>query len=183
MCEFSESDIGGVSGRAREYFTSTPDLWRARHMCLHFGEIRRESPYISTSNAIFKTQLLREAGKFNPSLRRCGEDTIISKKVIKLGYRLIYTPEAKCWHMRQDNIFSALKSYWHYHYFGYFQDITLKRTIKSFFFNNIRNTYWLFKEDITRFKLRFIIIDCLFFFIAAINDIYTLWRYKSLHKL
>jgi cellulose synthase/poly-beta-1,6-N-acetylglucosamine synthase-like glycosyltransferase len=76
------------------------------------GVIKKEMLYLAGCNCIFKKDKLIEAGLYDTSNKTNGEDTFISFKLKKLGYKLFFEPTAISYHLRKDNVFSVIRTRW-----------------------------------------------------------------------
>ena len=63
-------------------------------------------PYVATANWSSRLSVLRQVGGFNERFLR-GQDSELSRRILRAGYRLVYAPEAVVYH-RNKRTFSAL---------------------------------------------------------------------------
>lgn len=114
--EFPEA--AGAGGMMEEAYAISPaDRWRSIHMAQHWGGKQLVNPrFLFGSNTLFKTVALRRAGGYDAALRTNNEDRTISDKLYALGMKLVYTPAARCRHMRRDTIRTILPGYWKWHH-------------------------------------------------------------------
>ena len=174
--EMELSKAGGVGGKLIETHTgSMADAWRNTHMRQSWGEEKvLNPPFLFGSNTLFQKQLLMNAGLYHPQCKTNAEDVKLCEKIRK-KVKLVYTPEARCWHLRRDTICSVLKTYWQWHFYGQYSKI-IKRKI---FFSNITNLK-VFKNlifnDIKKYYIQNIMIDHLY----LIFSIYYDWKYTIL---
>jgi glycosyltransferase involved in cell wall biosynthesis len=115
-------DVSGVGGELREaYQTELPDRWRAKHMLQRRGPERiYRPPFIWGSNSLFRREVLFEAGLYNVVCRTNAEDVKLCE-IIRDRHVLIYTPFAKCNHLRRDTVRSVMRNFWKWYYYGCFQ--------------------------------------------------------------
>jgi len=109
---FENNKLVGVGGRMDESFCSLADQWRARNLVQHFGEDEKQVSFLSGSNTIFKKAALLSAGLYDESFRCNHEDTDISRRLIDHGGQLMYVPQAKAVHIKQDTLYSVMRSCW-----------------------------------------------------------------------
>ena len=94
---FHDKDVGGVYGR-QEPLPDTPvidkrDLWTI------FGEekrIQKEDCYFHNANSIIP-RVLWDKVKFNEEVSSL-EDRAWAKKILSLGYKIVYEPHASVYH-------------------------------------------------------------------------------------
>ncbi|MEI8012810.1 MAG: glycosyltransferase family 2 protein, partial [Candidatus Omnitrophota bacterium] len=116
--KFTQNNVGGVGGRLVErYGVSIMDQWRMRHMLQHWGDQENDAPaFLFGSNTIFRKKTVLGVGGYNEIFWSNYEDVDLSKKICLTGEKLIYYPDARVEHYRQDTVLSLLKSYWLWHY-------------------------------------------------------------------
>ncbi len=133
MAEFTDERVTGVGGCLVERNARTPgDHWRDTHLRQSHGEQRLTAPpFLFGSNTVFRTAALQSAGLYDERCRTNGEDAAISKELLAAGAILIYTPAARCEHLRRDSVPSIMRTYWRWNYFGNWREVTLHRTLKS----------------------------------------------------
>lgn len=159
---FKNKKIAGVGGNLNEKSTKNlPDLWRSVHMKQNWGNKRIINPkFLFGSNCVLRKDALIKTGFYNNQYKTNYEDVDLSKRLKKIGYDLIYEPNAKAIHLKQDSIKSVLKSSWHWSLFSY----NLPSTILWFLFRFLTDCYKFvnyFLEDIINFKVNLIFIDLL----------------------
>lgn len=64
---------------------------------------RRVVDHNPTNNASIRKSVLSEVGYFNEELK-VAEDIELDLRIIKYGYKLVYTPEAKVWHRQRQEL-------------------------------------------------------------------------------
>lgn len=141
MKEFVSEDIAGVGGCMLEkHKTSYADKWRNTHMRQCWGNKKLyDVAFLFGSNTCYKTENIINVGMYDEMAKTNGEDVYISEQIRKSGKRIVFTPLAKCYHLRQDTVESVIKTRWRWVYFG-----------DKFYLNqNIKNTL---KANITHFK-------------------------------
>jgi cellulose synthase/poly-beta-1,6-N-acetylglucosamine synthase-like glycosyltransferase len=60
-------------------------------------------PYVSTANWSSRLSLLKDVGLFDEALTR-GEDVDLSWRILQLGYRLVYEPDAVIYHRHERSL-------------------------------------------------------------------------------
>lgn len=118
LAAFKENNVAGVGGRLDEACRETlGDRWRAVHMAQHWGDNRIVNPrFLFGANTVFDAEILRKAGGYARELRSNYEDVSISDKIREMGFDLIYTPEAKALHLREDSEYSIIPGFWKWHH-------------------------------------------------------------------
>jgi len=112
MERFNSSKIAGAGGNLLETYSSTVfDLWRSVHMKQHWEEKTAVS-FLFGSNTVFRKKALVKAGLYNESLKNNYEDVEICNHLKKKGYNLIYEPKAMVDHIKSDDLYSILNTYW-----------------------------------------------------------------------
>jgi len=120
--------VAAVGGRLQERYTDTPaDLWRAVHMPQQYGEHELVDPRIlfgaTTSGRV---EALRRVGGWDDRYLTNFEDVDLSTRLKAAGFRLLYAPSCRAWHLRRDSLDSVLKGIWSWNYYGYeasFKDV------------------------------------------------------------
>jgi GT2 family glycosyltransferase len=75
-----------------------------------------EVPYrafFPTANAAFRRTVLSSLGGFDPSLS-IGEDIDLSFRILRAGWKLVYSPAAVVRHKHRESIRDVLRQFWHY---------------------------------------------------------------------
>ena len=114
----NESGACGVAGRMDEFLQEgVGNQWRSVHMAQHWGEDIIENPrFLFGANTLFVRDVLVESGFYDENLRTNNEDRTMSEKIFSSGRKLVYTPHAKCFHLREDSAESILSGYWGWHH-------------------------------------------------------------------
>jgi len=107
-------DTAGAGGRVEEgNISSLFDAWRSIHMQQHWGADKKTNPpFLFGSNTLFRREALIKAGLYNESYRNNFEDVDISTRLRKIGYNLVYEPQAAAVHLKKDDLFSLLNNFW-----------------------------------------------------------------------
>jgi|GEM_PF-3697743 len=101
----------GVGGDLIESETkSIADKWRARMMAQTHGGAEKIGINLFGCNTLHRVATLLEVGGFNPRYTKAYEDIDISQRLIKAGHKLVYTPTARCFHLRKDTVTTVLRS-------------------------------------------------------------------------
>jgi glycosyltransferase involved in cell wall biosynthesis len=113
MEEFKSPLVVGSGGRLLETRTSSVfDLWRSIHMKQSWEDTKAEPPFLFGSNTVFRRNALLEAGLYNEGLRNNYEDVDICQRLKNKGYTLRYQPQAYAEHLKKDNLYSLLNTFW-----------------------------------------------------------------------
>ena len=124
--------VWGVGGELIEGHRIAPgDRWRDAHMRQSWGPVRREKPpFLFGSNTLFRRAALTEAGGYDPRCRTNAEDVKLCEK-IRDRCTLVYTPAARCTHLRQYTALSVARTCWKWHYFGSYAPVDLAGTLAA----------------------------------------------------
>lgn len=121
MKHFDDEKLGGVGGRLLEgYRSSACDFWRSVHMKQEWGEKVTNPPFLFGSNTVFRRKALVKVGLYRETLQNNYEDVDISRRMRRAGYALVYDPQARAEHLRQDTLASLFDTYWKWN-FSYYQ--------------------------------------------------------------
>jgi glycosyltransferase involved in cell wall biosynthesis len=150
MAEFTEEHIAGIGGCLVERHVSTmADHWRDTHMRQCRGPKRLvDPPFLFGSNTVFRTDALRHAGLYDERCRTNGEDAAISEAVRQTGGQLIYTPDARCEHLRHDSLASIMRTYWRWNRGGRQKPLTGRNTRRALTRNFRRINSHCLKPDL-----------------------------------
>lgn len=184
MKNFTDEKIAMVGGKLMEkHISAVADRWRMVHMAQHWGDSLIRNPgFLSGSNNVSRISLADSVGLFNVRHRRNNEDVDFSRRLLKKGFSLIYTPKARVRHFRQDTVRSVLETYWHWSYY-FFVDANLspdsiKNLLKKIVWN-FRIAAGFAREDICNRNFSFLNIDLLLIFYHLCLD---LKYYKVNHR-
>lgn len=112
---FSEDDVAGCGGKilsykpqnAFEMYAEKRESYVNLRSCLGY---KFYLPYLITSNAAFRRDILEKTGMFDVNLRY-HEDLDLSWRICLDGYRLKYVEEAVIYHIQRDNLFDFFIHY------------------------------------------------------------------------
>ena len=164
MKDFTSDEIACACGNLEEHYKErTADLWRLIHMKQNWGKKMIINPkFLFGSNCVFRKNAVKNVGLYNIKYRTNYEDVDISNRLKVKGYKLIYEPNAKAIHLKQDSITSVLKSSWNWTLFSYNPPANLWEFFLRFFTDAYKGlTYML--EDIVNLRLRLVFLDLLIF--------------------
>lgn len=118
--QYTSEKIVGVGGQAIESnIKNIYDQWRKLYLEPSRGNRKIDDvEYISGLCSSYRQKALEVAGGFNPLFRTNAEDFEMGLKLHEAGYRLVYTPEAKVYHQKTDDLKSLLKTGFNYTYWG-----------------------------------------------------------------
>ncbi len=112
MKRFNSLKISGAGGKLLETYSSTAfDLWRSVHM-KQYWEKESAASFLFGSNTVFRKKALVKSGLYNESLKNNYEDVEICKHLKEKGYNFIYEPKAIVDHLKSDDLYSILNTYW-----------------------------------------------------------------------
>ncbi len=146
--EMEATGAAGVGGDLMETCCDgLANLWRCRHMRQSWGPERKERPpFLFGSNTLFTRQAIQAAGGYDERLRTNAEDVKLCE-AIRDRMLLVYTPAAKCSHLRKDSLASLLHAYWRWHYYGTHTPVSVSKNVESHW-KAIKRLGRLFREDL-----------------------------------
>ncbi len=164
MKNFIGDKIAGACGNLEEYHKDrTADFWRLIHMKQNWGKKVIINPkFLFGSNCVFRKNAVKDMGLYKIKYKTNYEDVNISNRLKSKGYELIYEPNAKAIHLKQDSITSVLKGSWNWTLFSYSQPDSLWNVFLRFFTDGYKSLTYLI-EDIVHLRLKLIFIDILVF--------------------
>lgn len=179
LAEEMTEEVSGVGGELLEYYQETlPDRWRAHHMLQRRGPRRiYRPPFIWGSNSLFRKEALHAAGLYNVRCRTNAEDVKLCE-IIRDEHVLIYTPFAKCNHLRRDTIRSVMRNFWKWYYYGCFQTPSLGCTVTSNG-RHFRRLWGILKKDIADRDLARAALSLALFPYTFARDWIDLWRRRN----
>ncbi len=183
MNSFISPKVGGVGGRMLERKTKhIIDSWRAVHMKQEWGEKKTSSiRFLFGSNTVFRKKCILNSGGYNEKYATNYEDVDISKKVKRLGYSLVYVPEALVYHTKKDSLSSLFSAYWNWNFMyhqgkGYYRDYQkLSVKIKE----NIGLANRFMTDDFLHKRLKLMYIDFLLCMYLFFQDFLFIYQKKN----
>tara|TARA_B100000214_G_C23892120_1_gene592310 strand:- start:83 stop:925 length:843 start_codon:yes stop_codon:yes gene_type:complete len=138
------------------------NLWRAKYYSQNWGKkFILNPPFLYGCNTLLKKSAWKNVNGYDESLKTNGEDVDFTNRIKShQNYQTIYQPDAKCYHLQDDDIESLTNRIWRYHSFGYkikkpsFRKF-LKLSIKQSRFFLIRFFKSLIKFDLINIKISF----------------------------
>ena len=109
------------------------NAWRAKYYSQNWGnKLVSNPPFLFGCNTILIKSLWKRVNGYDEKFKTNGEDiNFIQKIKSETDSQIIYQPEAKCFHLQDDNIESLSKRVWRYHSFGYkIKEPSFKKFIK-----------------------------------------------------
>ncbi len=172
-------NVAGSGGRLIEMNNrALPDRWRTLHMIQHRGpNMIDHSDFLFGHSTLFRKAALEQVGLYNESLKTNNEDEYICQRVLGAGYSLVYHPDAVVEHLRTDTLFSLLRTYWRWWFFGYKKDITYRNAIGQMLFHCRTEFPALLATDIRARDLNCAVISGM----AVAYSIWSDFRYLSAH--
>ena len=162
MPEIEKKNVSMCGGKMDEYLLNNNiNLWRAKYYSQNWGnKLVYNPPFLFGCNTILIKSLWKRVNGYDEKLKTNGEDiNFIQKIKSETNSQIIYQPEAKCFHLQDDNIESLSKRVWRYHSFGYkIKEPSLKKLIKL----SVKQTKFLlqrFFKSLIKFDLSGIAIS------------------------
>jgi glycosyltransferase involved in cell wall biosynthesis len=176
LAEEMTEDVSGVGGELLEaYQTELPDRWRAHHMLQRRGPERiYRPPFIWGSNSLFRKSAILAAGLYNVRCRTNAEDVKLCE-IIRDDHVLVYTPLARCNHLRRDTVRSLMRNFWKWYYYGCFQTPEPQCTLAS----NSRHfarLWGILKKDLADRDIPRAVLTLALFPYTFVRDWLDLWR-------
>jgi hypothetical protein len=113
------------------------------HMPQHLGPADRIDPgFLYGATTACRVSVLRELGGWNEEYRSNFEDVDLSQRIKKSGFKLLYAPACRAWHLRRDNLESVLRTFWNWNYFGY---ENLFATVESWLSGRLPSIWWRYR--------------------------------------
>ena len=153
------------------------NLWRAKYYSQNWGKkIVLDPPFLFGCNTMLIKSAWKKVNGYNEELKTNGEDINFVHRVrSKTDGQIIYQPNAKCYHLQDDNIETLSKRVWRYHSFAYkIKEPSIKKLFKlsikqsKFFFQrlfkgiiilDLSDIYISFKVFINFIKLEYIFLN------------------------
>ncbi|SPP65634.1 glycosyltransferase [Nitrospira lenta] len=166
-----EPGIAGAGGRLIERYVIGPgDVWRDTFMRQSHGDVAREVGGLFGSNTVFWTDMLRSVEGYDPRCRTNGEDAIMAERLKAIGLRFRYTPDARCWHLRQDTVPSIMNTFWRWLYFSKQDEKLVVSKVLRSSVQNFRDLFWTMSRSIRAGKLSCVWIALLLPFYRSCKD-------------
>ena len=131
--EIEKKNVSMCGGKMDEYLLDNKiNLWRAKYYSQNWGnKLVFNPPFLFGCNTILIKSLWNRVNGYDEKFKTNGEDiNFIQKIKSQTDSQIIYQPEAKCFHLQDDNIESLSKRVWRYHSFGYkIKDPSFKKLI------------------------------------------------------
>ena len=145
------------------------ERWRAVHMKHHWGEKKIVNPaFLSGSNMVIRKEVFEKTGLYNERYKTNYEDVDMSSRIREKGYDLIYEPDAKAWHIKEDTVRTLLESHWAWRTY-----LFNKKFITRLFFHFSLSIHWILK-DVLKGRIGFIFLNILTFPVSVYLDIKNL---------
>ena len=144
--EIEKKNVSMCGGKMDEYLLDNKiNLWRAKYYSQNWGnKLVFNPPFLFGCNTILIKSLWNRVNGYDEKFKTNGEDiNFIQKIKSQTDSQIIYQPEAKCFHLQDDNIKSLSKRVWRYHSFGYkIKDPSFKKLINL----SIKQTKFFFQR-------------------------------------
>lgn len=165
--EFDKSEVMGAGGCL---VTSRDEPWIARiagyEVENKFATKERYPKHITSANAIYRSEVFEEIGKFDEKLVNASLDSDVNSRLIDKGYKLAYVRDAKALHHYKPTFLGYLKRQYNYaRYRIYVKNLALYPADKLLAFN-------VFLSGLFIFSLLLIHIS---FYIPLVILFFILW--------
>ena len=101
-------------GKMDEYLLKNKiNVWRAKYYSQNWGNnLISNPPFLFGCNTILVKSVWEKVNGYDEKLKTNGEDiNFIQKIKLETDVQIVYQPEAKCFHLQDDNIESLSKEY------------------------------------------------------------------------
>ena len=122
IIEIEKENVLMCGGKMNEQLLENKiNVWRAKYYSQNWGErMLTNPPFLFGCNTILTKSVWKKVNGYDEKLKTNGEDIDFIHKIrSQTNSQIIYQPEAKCYHLQDDNIESLSKRVWRYHSFGY----------------------------------------------------------------
>ena len=146
---FDDKGYTGAGGRLIEKNKDYCSRWRSTHMRQDWGLHRRDNPrFLFGSNCAFKKKDILDIGGYDEKYKTNYEDVDMSDRLKSKGYKLVYEPDAVCYHRKRDNILSLMKSYYGWTFYGYPVPDSFQRLLQRTVIFNPHKSFKLLLKDL-----------------------------------
>ena len=128
-----KNNIVMCGGKMIERIDNRFNSWRAKYYSQNWGDNNVENPpFLYGSNTIQLKSAWLKVNGYDEKLKTNGEDISFTNKIREQeNYKLLYSAQALCHHLQDDNLNSLSKRVWRYHSYGYkIKEPSLYRFIK-----------------------------------------------------
>lgn len=141
---FQEHGVTGAGGQGIESVQKTIyDRWRSFHASQGHGhETLRQVEHLFGLCMAYRREALLEIGGFDTRLRTNAEDMDIGYRLTDAGKRLVYNPEAKVFHQRQDDHASLRRMMHQWYYWAFIIKAKNGRNPWTLAFGTLRRLFW-----------------------------------------
>lgn len=111
-------EIVAAGGKMIERYRDTiPDMWRSIHLKQHWGDHPfLNPPILFGSSSMHRVSVLSRLNGWNENLKTNWEDTELTERLMRSGYKIAYNPLLKLEHLKRDNIHSVLRMFWNWYF-------------------------------------------------------------------
>ncbi len=128
-----KNNIVMCGGKMIERIDGRFNSWRAKYYSQNWGDKDLENPpFLYGCNTIQLKSAWLKVNGYDEKLKTNGEDISFTNKIREQqNYKLLYSAQALCHHLQDDNLNSLSKRVWRYHSYGYkIKEPSLYRFIK-----------------------------------------------------
>lgn len=167
--EFDNPEVMGAGGCL---VTSRDEPWIARIAGYEtenkFATKERYPKHITSANAIYRSEVFEEVGKFDESLINASLDSDVNSRLINKGYKLAYVRETKALHHYKPTFLGYLKRQYDYaRYRIYVENLVLYPADKFLAFNVFLSG--LFIVSVLLLPIFYYIPLAMFFFVILLQ--------------
>lgn len=186
VTHLDDPKVAGAAGRLEEtHLASLADRWRQAHLPEHWGDSVVVNPrFLFGANGLHRKSALEVVGGYDEItwVAGCGEDTDMSRKLLKNGYNLVYDPVPLVKHIKQDTVRSVLDARWRWWRYGvqaYFTCIRLRSIAATFYRAHFRTMFFEHvAQDVRSRNYELLGIDSLCLFYMPYRDLKLYWQTK-----
>ncbi|MCW4045783.1 MAG: glycosyltransferase [Candidatus Bathyarchaeota archaeon] len=105
----AEQEVAGVSGGIETW--NTDNAWARSigyEMANRYARLKKYTTRIATMNLLMKKSVIEEAGGFDENLPS-QYDTDLGFRITRMGYKIVYEPNAKCYHYNRTTVRAFFK--------------------------------------------------------------------------
>ena len=149
---YTSKKIAGVGGWGMEMNLKGPaNKYISIHGIQWHGTCKKFVNGLFGLCSSFRREVLQETGYYDPIFRTNGEDVDIGYRIVKMGYKLIYDPEIKVYHSRDDKTTNSyIRSVYNGFYYGSLAVLKNKNEANKLLIKSIIKTFLKYFKSMYR---------------------------------